>query len=721
MTGRLLLDWAIMAVSLFNAVLLIWLGLTVLLNAEQRVWGIWLASGGLLMGGAFFISHTAILGLGLLNFNWSMVFWWTVGLVPAIVLPFAWYVVMLWYAGFWGNKQSHLYRRQRPWFRLAVVLLLAGLAGLVAGGILLIVPNAHFTQLRLFIRWSIAGIPLLALGYSVYVVMCIVLALDALRRPGPSRRMMGPLARRRAHPWLAGASVAMLVVSLLVAGVVLWVVEDARQRPFFDIYAESAVTIARFDLLIATIIATAILLLGQAIVSYEVFTGKTLPRRGLLRHWRRTVILAAGYGILVGGSLAVALRPLYSLLLTTMLMTFFYALVSWRSYGERERYIEHLRPFVSSQRLYDSLLTHSAAAATAVPAAVDILAPFQALCGNILGADVAYLAPLGPLAPLVGPPLVYPNHNQARLPPLADVAAQFDSPKTMLVPLNPAHYGGATWAIPLWSERGLTGVFLLGKKRDNGLYTQEEIEIARVSGERLIDTQASAEMARRLMSLQREQLAQSQVIDRRTRRVLHDEILPDLQTTLITLSHAQPNGHVSEAITTLTGAHRQISDLLHEMPTTAAPEVTRLGLVEALKRAIDDELGHAFDEVRWQMDPQAREQVARIPSLTAEVLFYAAREAVRNAARHGRNLAAERPFSLVVSVAWQDVAGLQITIEDNGVGLEASTEKKDPQAGAGQGLALHSTMMAVVGGQLAVDSVTGQYTRIILTLPKGNW
>ena len=48
--------------------------------------------------------------------------------------------------------------------------------------------------------------------------------------------------------------------------------------------------------------------------------------------------------------------------------------------------------------------------------------------------------------------------------------------------------------MPLWSERGLIGVLLLGEKRDGGLYTQEEIEIARASGERLIDTQASAEM-----------------------------------------------------------------------------------------------------------------------------------------------------------------------------------------------------------------------------------
>ena len=40
-----------------------------------------------------------------------------------------------------------------------------------------------------------------------------------------------------------------------------------------------------------------------------------------------------------GFSIAIALRPLYSLILTTILMTVFFALSSWRSYAERERYI----------------------------------------------------------------------------------------------------------------------------------------------------------------------------------------------------------------------------------------------------------------------------------------------------------------------------------------------------------------------------------------------
>src|SRR5205085_2929953 len=68
------------------------------------------------------------------------------------------------------------------------------------------------------------------------------------------------------------------------------------------------------------------------------------------------------------------------------------------------------------------------------------------------------------------------------------------------------------------------------------LFTQDEIEIARASGERLIDTQASVEMAQRLMLLQRRRMVESQVLDRRARRVLHDDVLPQLHTAMLALS-----------------------------------------------------------------------------------------------------------------------------------------------------------------------------------------
>ena len=691
MTANPLLNWAIIAVSLFNTILTTWLGLTVLLNADRRHWGIWLASGSLLLSGAFFVSHTAVVGIGLLRLSLlGMIFWWVVGIVPMLALPFSWYVIVLWYAGFWHHPASRLRRRQRHWFGLTAVLLLTGLATALLGTLLLAIPVAQYTQLRFLIRWSIAGVPLLALGYATYVLLCTTLSLDALRQPAPSGRMMGLEARQRARPWMVLATIGLFVVSVLVAGFLLWLVQSGRDRPtVFNIYANNTLFIALVDLLIATIIGLVIIFVGRAVVAYEVFTGKTLPRHGLARHWQRILLLAAGYAVVLGAAFTIQLNAIYTLLLATLLVTLFFALISWRSYVERERLMAQLRPFTKSQRLTDQLLTP-----TTLPQ-FETAVPFAALCRDVLDAEVAYLVPLGALAPLVGAPLCFPEKRPFSPPPLHQLTAQFEADDALLIAVEPLAFGTAVWAIPLWSERGLIGTLLLGNKRSGSLYTQEEIEIARSTGERLIDTQASAEMGRRLMGLQRERLAQTQIIDQQTRRVLHDDILPTLQTAMISLVGQQPQ----EAQTLLTTAHRQISDLLHAMPTVTVPEVARLGLLTALQRLVAQEFAQSFDAVIWQVEPEGEAQAANLPTLTAEVLFYAAREAIRNAAKYGRGESQATPFTLTCNLTTAPHFALEI--RDNGVGVEATSQLGQ---GSGQGLALHSTMMAVVGGSLTVES-----------------
>jgi signal transduction histidine kinase len=228
-------------------------------------------------------------------------------------------------------------------------------------------------------------------------------------------------------------------------------------------------------------------------------------------------------------------------------------------------------------------------------------------------------------------------------------------------------------------------------------------------------------------------LAQTRVIDQRARRALHDDVLPRLHAAMLTLSsgQARSDSRFLEAVATLGHVHRQLADLLREMPAANAPEVVRLGLISALRQVVESELGGAFDKVVWRVEPEAERAMQTVPSLTSEVLFYAAREAVRNAARHGRDRDG-RPLRLSIGVGWRarpadsefgatagsEHTGLAITIEDDGVGMETT---QGPSGDGGQGLALHSTMMAVIGGTLEVESAAGSYTRISLILPVGAW
>lgn len=542
----MLIPWLLLTLSSFNTLLPLWLGLTVLLNAERRAWGIWLAGGSLIVTGMFFITHSALLEGSLLWLLSAIGMWWYVGWLPVIVLPIAWYIAMLWFAGFWesgpvGGEQVQGARRHLRKHRYG--LMAVSLLGVVILVQLLLTEYASLGSVRSDpARYSPVSPSGSALSnseavllslYPFYIIACFILSLHALRHLAPSGRVMGDLARRRARPWLVATSLIQIAVSLLVTSALIWIASHSGQPMM---YLSTLFTLNGFDLTILLLIAVSLVLLGQAIVSYEIFTGKTLPRQGFRRYWRNAVVLSLGYSALLSLVLTLRLPSVYILLMATVLVALFYALQNWRSYAERDRYLEHLRPFIGSQKLYDQLLVDSTLTSTGQ----HVSEPFSALCSEILGARFAYLVPLGSLAPLAGSPLVYPD----TIPPPAwqgDVAAMLDEPHSLCVPVDPERLGGAVWAIPLWSQRGLIGALLIGEKVDGGLYTQEEIEIARASGERLIDMQAGAEMARRLMSVQRQRLVESQVLDAQTRRVLHDDVLPGLHAVLLSLSSETEN------------------------------------------------------------------------------------------------------------------------------------------------------------------------------------
>ena len=702
MSGSFVLDWAVLAVSLFNTILLLWLGLTVLLNAERRSWGLWLAGGGLLGGAAFFVSHTAILGHELAALDLATDLWWRMGWGVLVGLPFAWYVLMLWYGGYWDAGAA---RRRRP------IVISTG----VLAGVLLLLTTLALPSYDVAVQRSIAGalgspaLPWSVALYPVYSVLCIGLSLWTLSRPHPSPRAMGEIARRRARPWLMTASVALLSVSLLVTLAVGWLGTAGGRRLVAREFGEIVAAVAGFDLVIAALVGVAVLCLGQAIVAYEIFTGQALPRRGFWRHWRRVIILAGGYSVVIGWSLARGLPTVYALLLTALVMTAFYALLVWRSFGDRERAIARLRPFVGSEGAYQRLV------GTGASSDVDVVEAFRALCREVLDARSARLIPLGRAATLAGTPLCYPGDGVSEPLLVQSLAERFRSDPALYVGVDPAFHDGAVWAVPLRREQGLIGVLLLGPRSDEGLYVQEEIELAQAVGERLIDLVSSAEMGRRLMALQRQRLAETQIADQRVRRVLHDEVLPKLHAAMLELSTeaaASPGGADAGAVNLLADAHHQIADLLRDLPASQKPSAASGGVIGALKRVVRGELSGAFDAVRWEITPGAEAWLAELLQTTTDVLFFAAREAVRNAARYGRDTTASRPFALTVSADAGDALVLQVA--DDGVGIRPGEGTAE---GAGQGLALHTTMMAVIGGSLEVESAPGYGTRVTLTLP----
>jgi len=460
------------------------------------------------------------------------------------------------------------------------------------------------------------------------------------------------------------------------------------------------------DILVSGLLAVTVLCLGQAIIAYEVFTGKALPTQGLRRQWHNAIMLAAGYAVAVGGTVALQLPGVYVVLPATLLIVLALALFGRRVFWERERLITALRPFVASDQVYDSVLT----ASETPRIEAETQTAFVDLARDLLKVKLAYLWPAGGFSSLVTP-LSYPPP----LPPdLAwdELLAEFAASQARYLPLDPEAWQRAHWALPLRNSRGLIGLLLLGEKQDGGLFSQEEMEIARAGGERLLDNIATAHLAQRLMSLQRQRFVTHQVLDQQSRRTLHDEILPNLHTALLNLSGEA--GDLAKAREQLAEAHRRISALLREMPAGADSPVGKIGLLPALRQMLAREFAADFAEIDWQIAPEAERRAAEIPTLSGEVIYYAAKEIIRNAARHGRGEEAGAPLNLQVSLNWHK--GLELGLADNGVGLPES-----PTSG-GQGLALHGTMLMVIGGTLALaDQPGGQGTVALINLPASLW
>lgn len=696
MSGNFWLDWALLTLSLFNVVIMLWLGLMILFSAERRSWGVFLSSGGLLAGTVFFISHAALLGQNIAKFSTGVNFWWHIGWAPIIAAPFAWYIVMLWFSGYWQQRQSVIRRRHQPW--LVVVIIYGVLLGLL---LLIANPMGNLTRSTIISydrEYISSGIPAMYFAYPVFILLCITLSMDALLRPGPTHRVVGRSAREKARPWLVASSFTLLVTCGIVGYTIGWVLDHARTAVTLpELYGNIAPSLAWFDLILSLLVTSAVLLIGQAIVSYEVFTGKPLPRRGFRRQWLSAMAMAAVLASTTAWVFQKDVKPIHLLLFAIALVTVFFALFSWRYSEEREQFIHQLRPFVGSQNLASAILSDVSR--------TDLQQQFVRIAVDVLNLRMAALLPYGRLADLEIVGLTYPEMQPEEVDNLCSLVAAETSWGSEARYLD--RENGTIWLVPLWSKRGMDGVFILGGKADDGFLSMEEVDIARSSGEQLLDLMLTAELARRLVQLQRERFTEQALLDQMPRRIIHDEVLPQVHASVLELS-----GKGAEAVPSvqekLGSVHRQLSALLREMPSTRPGGWEDRSLAAALQEMLNREFRQSFHTVTWEVQPEFEGRAEMLSGLVREVIFFAAREAIRNAAKYART-AANDPVDLIVRC--RAANSISLEIEDNGQGLPF-----DAGRSRGHGLDLHSLMMTIVGGRLALESTPGTFTRVRLEI-----
>jgi two-component system, NarL family, sensor kinase len=200
---------------------------------------------------------------------------------------------------------------------------------------------------------------------------------------------------------------------------------------------------------------------------------------------------------------------------------------------------------------------------------------------------------------------------------------------------------------------------------------------------------------------------------RRIAAELHDGVVQDLAGVAYELQAAADqlpagNGHDPALAAALRrgagvcrGSMRALRALLVDLYPSERREQGLDAAVEALARPLRD---RGVDvAVDLQLD-------GALPSATAELVYRAVQEALRNVDRH----AAARTASVALR---DDGDGLTLVVEDDGRGMTGENLREQHAAGH-MGLALLADGVAARGGSLSIESEPGTGTRVRVTLPR---
>jgi signal transduction histidine kinase len=690
---------AALAVSIFNAIICLWLGMTVTLDGG-RDRGPRLAAAGMLMAGVFFLVHAAIVGRGPPVTGVGLPFWWRVISVPSLLAPYAWYATMVWYTGVSGRTLTgHK-------ILLVVLGLFIGVLVLLLTAIYPLPPQARTLALKIIPAWLVAGLPFIVAGYLLTLISCFVLPIHALWTGQGRREHLPRQAWARVRMWLVRTSLLGLLAGLLaLGGAVLVFANNTSRTTELDWQSgRIARLFFQLDVAVLVVVAAALGAAGQAVGAYAAFTERPLPQWNRIDQWRWLVFIAAAFALVVGASEALGIPSIYTLLFATTLAALAYALLSWRYRIEHEAFMERLRPFVGSLHFQDRLLDGGTSLSAAVAGLV------EAVSRDVLRAERACLILRDRIPGL--PPAVAYQWGAAPVPQLDGLDIPLDHQRSAVrLPAS----SGAEWAIPLWDGRGLAGALVLGAPLPGAVYSEELMEVAAACCARLTDALAGERAARMLADVLRQRIAEVKVLGSQGRRTLHDDVLPHIHAALIHLSAMPDDTTAQNAVTALSSAHRELSALIRTLPPATPHRLEHVGLVQTLHDLATLDFGAAFDAVTWNIAPGVEAKLAKTPQFVGEVVSYAVQETLRNAARHARGSDSRRPLHVAVTIAWQH--GLSIEIVDDGVGIANS----QTNGGAGAGLRLHRGLLGVLGGTLQITTPAPGGTLIRLFIPEDLW
>lgn len=660
------LEILICSVFIFLSTNLFWLGSTTGTNLEKKNAAAYFSIFTLIVSSLLF-SFSAVLGQkGFLVVSSYPILYFFPGLILLILIPFGWFVVIVWFFGFLKKKGIFLF-----------LFYILSFCQLVAISILFIYNPAKTWNISLFEYWKFVPFSFKS-AYLIYIFTCVFLSLLCLFLFKISDNSLSELGRQKAVPFLKliGFSLlgVVLLVSVLFVGDELGIIENliikAEKEPEY-FYG--------FVLCIQLLICISILVLGWALTSYEILTGRILPKISLKQEWKNSVYAAF------------ALSALYFLFAKT-------------GYPKAEIFIVFSYSFFLSRfftvRKNKQIGSNQNEVLKKILSSGSVKLSFGYLCRDVLETQKAALIFQGKIPYISDTNIYYPEDIPSETFNFSKLDPNPKNPNIQY--LDKDQFSGFVIRVKIESVLSEDAYLILGQKENGGLFAEEEIEIARITGTWLVHSLFLEETGNILEELQRKKIQEQRLSDQKTRQILHDEILPEIHSLILEISNDKSGSLNSQHSNSLTELHKRISSLLREMSDTGL-EISRLGLIPMLQKLENSDAKDS--NLIWEIDPKVNSQTENYPPEVQEVLYYGFRESLRNAVKYSGDVQSQ----IVIAIQYENGISIQIK---NEIG-------KDPISvrSSGQGLKIHSALLRIFRGSLTLEFPSSKEAVIRIFLP----
>jgi two-component system sensor histidine kinase UhpB len=215
---------------------------------------------------------------------------------------------------------------------------------------------------------------------------------------------------------------------------------------------------------------------------------------------------------------------------------------------------------------------------------------------------------------------------------------------------------------------------------------------------------AEEELARRARQLEilSRKLIEAQEAERRAVALeLHDDLGQMLFGLKLSLQRSGRDE--SESIALVDGAIGRMRDLVQAL---RPPLLDEFGLPAALSAYVEREARRAGLEFHLAIDPLEK----RLPVTVEVTCFRVAQEALTNVIRHAQARVVDIELT-------QTKDRLQLIVRDDGRGFDVATARRRAAVGASHGLLSMQERVALVGGNLEIESTPGRGTSVRARLP----